>query len=205
LILMLEDLIEVISKPGLINIDFADLKTVLSGRGRAIHFGSAIAQGPNRAEEIVKNVFENPLSAGDLGKCKKILFNIRGGNDLTLKEVEKISMGICGLNKTAKIIFGISQDLKDNKIKLTLIQVGEGKKEKKSLPDKIVEAKKKKVQKKKEKASIVIKVEDKKKKKKIKRKTGLELIKEKKKEEEEEWTDDSDWQVPTFLRRNKGE
>jgi len=207
LILMLEDLIEVISKPGLINIDFADLKTVLSGRGRAIHFGSAIAQGPNRAEEIVKKVFENPLSVGDLGKCKKILFNIRGGKDLTLKEVERISLGVCGLNKTAKIIFGISQDLKNNnRIKLTLIQVGEGKREKKSLPDnKTPEVKKEKIPQKKEKSSIVIKVENKKKKKKINRKTGLELIKEKKKEEEEEWTDDSDWQVPTFLRKNKEE
>lgn len=203
LILMLEDLIEVISKPGLINIDFADLKTVLSGRGRAVHFGSAIAQGPNRAEEIIKKVFENPLSVGDLGKCKKILFNVRGGKDLTLKEVERISLGICGVNKTAKIIFGISQDLKDNnKIKLTLIQVGEGKREKKSLPNKISEVKKEKIQKKKEKPSTIIKVENKKK-KKINRKNGLELIKEKKKEEEEEWTDDSDWQVPTFLRRNK--
>jgi len=205
LILMLEDLIEVISKPGLINIDFADLKTVLNGRGRAVHFGSAIAQGPNRAEEIIKKVFENPLSVGDLGKCKKILFNVRGGKDLTLKEVERISLGICGVNKTAKIIFGISQDLKDNnKIKLTLIQVGEGKREKKSLPNKISEVKKEKIQKKKEKPSTIIKVENKKK-KKINRKTGLEIIKEKKKEEEEEWTDDSDWQVPTFLRRNKGE
>jgi len=202
LILMLEDLIEVISKPGLINIDFADLKTVLSGRGRTIHFGSAIAQGPNRAEEIIKNVFENPLSVGNLGKCKKILFNVRGGKDLTLKEVEKISLGICGPNKTAKIIFGISQDLKDNnKIKLTLIQVGERKKEKKLLPDKSTELKKEKVQKKKEKSPIIpIKIQ---KKKKINRKSGLELIKEKKKEEEEEWTDDSDWQVPTFLRNTK--
>ena len=205
LILMLEDLIEVISKPGLINIDFADLKTVLSGRGRAVHFGSAIAQGPNRAEEIIKKVFENPLSVGDLGKCKKILFNVRGGKDLTLKEVERISLGICGVNKTAKIIFGISQNLKDNnRIKLTLIQVGEGKREKKSLPNKVSEVKKEKIQKKKEKPSTIIKVENKKK-KKINRKTGLELIKEKKKEEEEEWTDDSDWQVPTFLRKNEEE
>jgi len=206
LILMLEDLIEVISKPGLINIDFADLKTVLGGRGRAIHFGSAIAQGPNRAEEIIKRVFENPLSVGDLGKCKKILFNIRGGKDLTLKEVEKISLGICGLYKTAKIIFGISQDLKDNnKIKLTLIQIGEGKKEKKSLPAKIIETKKEKIQKRKQKLLVATKPEKKEKKKKISRKSGLELIKEKKKEEEEEWTDDSDWQVPTFIRRNKKE
>jgi len=212
LILMLEDLIEVISKPGLINIDFADLKTILNGRGREIHFGSAIAQGPNRAEEVIKKVFENPLSVGNIGKCKKILFNIRGGKDLTLKEVEKISMGICGLNKTAKIIFGISENLKDNnKIKLTLIQVGGGEKEKKVLltkPKKLLSLKtttdknilKPKKKKKKEKSFIPVRtnIENK---KKISRKNGLELIKERKEKEEEEWTDDSDWQVPTFLRK----
>jgi cell division protein FtsZ len=212
LILMLEDLIEVISKPGLINIDFADLKTILSGRGRTIHFGSAVAQGPNRAEEVIKKVFENPLSVGDIGKCKKILFNIRGGKDLTLKEVEKISMGICGLNKTAKIIFGISENLKNNnKIKLTLIQVGEGKKEKKpvvkktkaltSASTKALVKKKVAVKKKKQKDSFSSKINVET--KKIDRKSGLEIVKEKKKEEEEEWTEDSDWQIPTFIRRNK--
>ena len=212
LILMLEDLIEVISKPGLINIDFADLKTILSGRGRTIHFGSAVAQGPNRAEEVIKKVFENPLSVGDIGKCKKILFNIRGGKDLTLKEVEKISMGICGLNKTAKIIFGISENLKNNnKIKLTLIQVGEGKKEKKpvvkkttalaSASTKALVKKKVAVKKKKQKNSFSSKIDVES--KKIDRKSGLEIVKEKKKEEEEEWSEDSDWQIPTFIRRNK--
>jgi len=141
LILMLEDLIEMISKPGLINIDFADLRTILKGRGRLIYFGSAFGQGPNRAEEVVKKVFQNPLSTralaqgederssstiGNLGKSRKILFNIRGGKDLSLKEVERISWGICSFNRTAKIIFGISQDSKYNgKIKLTLIEVGD--------------------------------------------------------------------------------
>jgi len=221
LILMLEDLIELISKPGLINIDFADLKTVLSGRGRTIHFGSAIAQGPNRVEEILKNVFENPLNVGDLGKCKKILFNIKGGKDLTLKEVERISLGICELNKTAKIIFGISENLKNNnKIKLTLIQVGEGKKDKKlaltkttaltsvspkTLRNKKPIVNKKKIGKKKEKNAFSVKININNKRRKVSRKNGLELIREKKKEEEQEWTDDSDWQVPTFLRKNKKE
>jgi len=141
LILMLEDLIEMISKPGLINIDFADLRTILKGRGRLIYFGSAFGQGPNRAEEVVKKVFQNPLSTralaqgederssstiGNLGKSRKILFNIGGGKDLSLKEVERISWGICSFNRTAKIIFGISQDSKYNgKIKLTLIEVGD--------------------------------------------------------------------------------
>ena len=211
LILMLEDLIEMISKPGLINIDFADLKTILRGRGRLIYFGSAFSQGPNRAEEIVKKVFQNPLSIGDLGKSRKILFNIKGGKDLTLREVEKISSGICSFNRTAKIIFGISQDPKCNsKIKLTLIEVGEEKQEKKKtknrikklsdqgkIPEKKKEPSSAKIKKKEKQIKVVFKKE---KKKKIRR-SGLEIRKAKKEEEEQEWTKEPEWEIPAFLRR----
>lgn len=210
LILMLEDLIEMISKPGLINIDFADLRTILKGRGRLIYFGSAFSQGPNRAEEVVKKVFQNPLSIGNLGKSRKILFNIRGGKDLSLKEVERISWGICSFNRTAKIIFGISQDSKYNgKIKLTLIEVGmEAKQEKKKIKPESEE--KAKTQEKKKKPFLAkvkkseekqIKVVLKKEKKKKIRRSGLEIRKAKKEEEEEEWTKEPEWEIPAFLRR----
>ena len=214
LILMLEDLIEMISKPGLINIDFADLKTILKGRGRLIYFGSALCQGPNRAEEIIKKVFQNPLSIGNLGKSRKILFNIKGGKDLTLREVERISWGICNFNRTAKIIFGISQDSKYNgKIKLTLIEVGEEKQEKKKTKGKPKEKgllEKEETQEKKKKPSLVklkkgeekqIKVVFKKEKKKKIRRSGLEIRKAKKEEEEQEWTKEPEWEIPAFLRK----
>jgi len=214
LILMLEDLIEMISKPGLINIDFADLKTILKGRGRLIYFGSALCQGPNRAEEIIKKVFQNPLSVGNLGKSRKILFNIKGGKDLTLREVERISSGICSSNRTAKIIFGISQDSKCNgKIKLTLIEVGEEKQEKKKTKSKLKGKELSdngKVQEKKREVSLVkvkkakekqIKVVFKKEKKKKIRRSGLEIRKAKKEEEDQEWTKEPEWEIPAFLRR----
>ncbi len=216
LILMLEDLIEMISKPGLINIDFADLKTILKGRGRLIYFGSALYQGPNRVEEIIKKVFQNPLSIGNLGKSRKILFNIKGGKDLTLREVEKISSGICSSNRTAKIIFGISQDSGYNgKIKLTLIEVGEEKQEKKKTKSKPKErelSEKEKTQEKKRKRSSAklkeskekqIKVVFKKEKKKKIRRSGLEIRKAKKEEEEQEWTKEPEWEIPAFLRRKE--
>ena len=212
LILMLEDLIEMISKPGLINIDFADLRTILKGRGRLIYFGSAFSQGPNRAEEAVKKVFQNPLSIRDLGKSRKILFNIKGGKDLTLREVEKISSGICSFNRTAKIIFGISQDSKCNgKIKLTLLEVGEEKHEKKKKQSGIkgkglsdqekTSEKKKKPSLAKTKKEKQIKVVFKKEKKKKIRRSGLEIRKAKKEEEEQEWTKEPEWEIPAFLRR----
>ncbi len=212
LISMLEDLIEMISKPGLINIDFADLKTILKGRGRLIYFGSAFSQGPNRAEEVVKKVFQNPLSIGDLGKSRKILFNIKGGKDLTLREVEKISSGICSFNRTAKIIFGISQDPKCNgKIKLTLLEVGEEKHEKKKTKSKLKEKElsgQEKTQEKKKPSSVKIdkkekqiKVVFRKEKKKKIRRSGLEVRKAKKEEEEQEWTKEPEWEIPAFLRR----
>ena len=214
LILMLEDLIEMISKPGLINIDFADLRTILKGRGRLIYFGSAFSQGPNRAEEIVKKVFQNPLSVGNLGKSRKIIFNIKGGKDLTLREVEKISSGICSSNRTAKIIFGISQDSGCNgKIKLTLLEVGEEKQEKKKIKSKLKGKELSdngKVQEKKRETSLIkvkkakekqIKVVFKKEKKKKIRRSGLEIRKAKKEEEEQEWTKEPEWEIPAFLRR----
>jgi cell division protein FtsZ len=151
LIIMLEDLIELISKPGLINIDFADLKTILKGRGKSIYFGSALTQGPNRTEEVVKNVFQDPSGLGSLENSNKILFNIKGGEDLTLKEVERISNDIYELNRKAKIIFGISEDAKYNgKIKLSLVGVGENMAKKKAVSPK--KKKEKKIERKKEEA-----------------------------------------------------
>jgi cell division protein FtsZ len=116
----------VISRPGLINIDFADLKTILLGKGKILFFGEGIAHGPNRAEEAVKNIFQNPFCEGEPKRVKKMLFNVTGGKDLGLKEVETVSNQIAKLNPKAKIIFGISEDPTYNgKIKVTLLCVSD--------------------------------------------------------------------------------
>lgn len=137
------DLMGVISRPGLINIDFADLKTILSGRGKVLFFGEGVAHGPNRAEEAVKNIFQNPFSEGAPVMVKKILFNVTGGKDLGLKEVETVSNQIAKLNPKAKIIFGISEDATYNgKIKVTLLCVSDTEKAEKT-EKKITQRKKK--------------------------------------------------------------
>ncbi|MBU2539869.1 cell division FtsZ family protein [Patescibacteria group bacterium] len=124
LIESLESLIDLIYNPGLINIDFADVRTILKGRGMMAFLNSAEATGKNRAEEVVQNILNNPLYNSNI-KAEKMLFNISGGKNLGMIEVEKISKSISILNPKAKIIFGISKNTKSkNKIKTTLLITG---------------------------------------------------------------------------------
>lgn len=124
LIESLESLIDLIYNPGLINIDFADVRTILKGQGMTAFLNTAEASGKARAEEIVGKIFNNPLLNSNI-KAEKILFNIAGGSNLSMVEVEKISRSIAELNPKAKIIFGISKNQKSkNKIKTTLLITG---------------------------------------------------------------------------------
>jgi len=124
----LQGLIEMIYLPGLINIDFADLKTVLDGRGKLSYLNTVISQGPNRSEEAAKEVLRSPLNEYSILGAEKIIYNITASQNLGMKEVEYISQAIADFNRKAKIIFGVSQDTgyKD-KIRITLLAVGCGK------------------------------------------------------------------------------
>jgi len=120
----LESLIETIYNPGLINIDFADIRTILKGKGKLAFLNTYQSGGKNGAEEIIKNIFNNPLYNYNLN-AEKILFNISGGSNLSMVNVEKISKSIANLNPRAKIIFGISKSSKcKNKIRATLLITG---------------------------------------------------------------------------------
>jgi cell division protein FtsZ len=121
----LEGLIEMIYLPGLINIDFADVKTVLSGRGKLCYL-STIELSEQEREEAVKKVISSPLYTYTIKGAKGIIYNIVGAKTLQLSEVSKLSKIIAdSVNKKAKIIFGISQNEKySNKIKITLLASG---------------------------------------------------------------------------------
>jgi len=123
----LQGLIEMIYLPGLINIDFADLKTILSGRARLAYLNTIAVEAPNK-EEAVKKVISSPLYPYTSKGAKGVLYNIVGDKALQLSEVSQISKIISeSINKKAKIIFGISQKQKlQNKIKITLLAVGCG-------------------------------------------------------------------------------
>jgi len=121
----LTGLIEMLYLVGLINIDFADLKAVLAGRGRLSYLNTVLVQGENRAERGAKKILENPFYEYEINGADRILFNITGGKDLKITEVEKISKAIVSSNRKAKIIFGISENEKyKGKIKITLLAVG---------------------------------------------------------------------------------
>lgn len=120
----LESLINLIQSPGLINIDFADLRTILQGKGNLAFLNTAESSGKDRAEQVIKNVLYNPLYQ-DGFVPEKVLFNIEGGKGLNMFEVDKISRAIAEKNMKAKIIFGISKNPKyKNKIKTVLLMTG---------------------------------------------------------------------------------
>jgi cell division protein FtsZ len=125
----LEGLIEIIYEPGLINIDFADLRTILEGRGRLAYLNTAKApKGEGEPKEAIEGVLNSPLYPYGIRGAKGVLYNIAGEKELSLSEVGQISKTIHDLlNKEAKIIFGISQGKKyQNIIKTTILATGCG-------------------------------------------------------------------------------
>lgn len=121
----LESLIDLIYSPGVINIDFADLRAILKGRGNMAFLNTAEASGADRADKIIHGILHNPLYQSNNFTPEKVLFNIAGGGNLSMLEVDKISRSISEHNQSAKIIFGISKDVSlKNKIKTTLLMTG---------------------------------------------------------------------------------
>ena len=123
----LAGLIETIYEPGLINIDFADLKTVLEGRGRLAYLNAVVVpKGEKSPQEAIEKVLNSPLYPYTIRGAKGVLFNIAGEKEINLNEVNQISRNISSLlNKEAKIIFGagIDESLKDE-IKITVVATG---------------------------------------------------------------------------------
>ena len=121
----LEGLIEMIYSAGLINIDFADLKTILAGRGRLAYLNTIQIEEASGGEAVGK-VISSPFYSYNIRGARGILYNITGGKALQLSEVSQISKLISdSVNKNAKIIFGINQNQKHkDKIKITLLATG---------------------------------------------------------------------------------
>ena len=125
LIESLESLIDLIYSPGIINIDFADLRAILSGRGSLAFLNAKEASGKDRADTIIHEILHNPLYQNNNFTAEKILFNIASSGNLSMLEVDKISRAISEQSPKAKIIFGISRDSQlKNKIKTTLLMTG---------------------------------------------------------------------------------
>jgi cell division protein FtsZ len=123
----LTGLIETIYEPGLINIDFADFRTILEGRGRLAYLNTAeVERKKDSAKNLIVKALNSPLYPYGIKGAKGVLFNIAGEKGLSLAEVNEISKTISELvNPEAKIIFGISQGKKYSEIlKTTLLVTG---------------------------------------------------------------------------------
>lgn len=121
-----QGIIDLILMPGVVNADFADVKKIIKNSGTAL-FGVGIAKGEERAEKAAKAAMNSNLLNISPKGAKGILFNVSGGNDISIMEIEKISK-IFGekINPNADIIFGAVKDnsLKTGEIKVTLIATG---------------------------------------------------------------------------------
>ena len=119
---------DLILVPGLINLDFADVKTIMSGMGLAM-MGTGVAEGPDRAMEAARRAISSPLLEGaSVNGSRGVIINVTGGPDLSLVEVsEAASIVQEAADEEANIIFGAVVDptLK-GKVKITVIATGFG-------------------------------------------------------------------------------
>ncbi len=116
---------DLIVLPGLINVDFADVKTIMTNAGSAL-MGVGIGSGEERAAMAARQAISSPLLEVTIDGAKGILFNITGGADLTMSEVDLAARIISeAADKDANIIFGaaVDQEVSD-KIKITVIATG---------------------------------------------------------------------------------
>ncbi|KKQ79734.1 MAG: Cell division protein FtsZ [Parcubacteria group bacterium GW2011_GWC2_38_7] len=116
---------ELITLPGLINVDFADVKTIMENSGSAL-MGMGESAGDNRAIEAAKAAIASPLLEVSIEGAKGILFTITGGPDLTMYEVSEAAKTITeSVDSDARIIFGavVDENLKD-RIKITVVATG---------------------------------------------------------------------------------
>lgn len=118
-----EGISDLITTPGIINVDFADIKAVMANAGSAL-MGIGISSGEKRAEKAALAAINSPLLEISIHGAKGVLFAISGGDDLTISEIQEAAKIITeSIDKDAKVIFGTIRDekLKKGEVKVTVI------------------------------------------------------------------------------------
>jgi cell division protein FtsZ len=116
---------DLITVPGLINLDFADIKTVMSNAGSAL-MGVGEAEGENKIQKAVQDAIDSPLIEVNIEGARGVLINVTGGPDITMAEIEEAARTITERTAPdANIIFGatIDNELK-GKVKISVIATG---------------------------------------------------------------------------------
>ncbi len=121
-----EGISDLITMPGIVNVDFADIRSVMENAGSAL-MGIGLSSGDTRAEEAAKAAINSPLLEVSITGAKGVLFAIAGGEDLGMLEVQDAARVITeSIDPQAKVIFGAIKDekLKKNELKVTVIATG---------------------------------------------------------------------------------
>lgn len=117
---------DLITKPGIVNVDFADVRAIMSDSGSAL-MGIGIAAGENRAAEAAKAAINSPLLEISIDGAKGVLFNISGSSDLTMLEISEAANIITeSIDPNAKVIFGavVDDQVKKGEIVVTVVATG---------------------------------------------------------------------------------
>ncbi|KAH0906518.1 hypothetical protein HID58_038345 [Brassica napus] len=116
---------DIITIPGLVNVDFADVKAVMKDSGTAM-LGVGVSSSKNRAEEAAEQATLAPLIGSSIQSATGVVYNITGGKDITLQEVNRVSQVVTSLaDPSANIIFGaVVDDRYTGEIHVTIIATG---------------------------------------------------------------------------------
>lgn len=121
-----EGISDLITTPGLINVDFADIKAVMANAGTAL-MGIGVATGENRSIEAARMAINSPLLDVSINGARGVLFAIAGGEDMTMNEIQEAAKIITeSVDANARVIFGaiIDPKLRKGEIKITVIASG---------------------------------------------------------------------------------
>jgi cell division protein FtsZ len=117
---------DLITKPGIVNVDFADVRAILEDSGSAL-MGIGIASGENRAEEAAKAAVNSPLLELSIDGAKGVLINISGSSDLGMLEINEAANIVTeSIDPNAKVIFGavVDDQIRKGEIQITVVATG---------------------------------------------------------------------------------
>ncbi|OGI73015.1 cell division protein FtsZ [Candidatus Nomurabacteria bacterium RIFCSPHIGHO2_02_FULL_41_18] len=123
-----EGISDLITTPGIINVDFADIRAIMQDAGSAL-MGIGLSSGDKRAEKAALQAINSPLLEVSINGAKGVLFAISGGDDITIHEIQDAAKIITeSIDKDAKVIFGTIRDdkLKKGELKVTVIATSFG-------------------------------------------------------------------------------
>ncbi|MEI8130134.1 MAG: cell division protein FtsZ [bacterium] len=121
-----EGISDLITTPGVINVDFADIKAIMADTGTAL-MGIGMGSGEGRAGKAATEAINSPLLEVSINGARGVLFAISGGDDLTIHEIQEAAKIITeSIDREAKVIFGTIKDdrLKKGEVKVTVIATG---------------------------------------------------------------------------------